>query len=424
MELLGAAACLEVCLVPLNSRLAHDEVWQVLEDAAPRMVFVSQQCAHLLNQLPIDIHQVLLDERGEDGGQYGQLLHPIGAPRAVRDEVPLLVIYTAATDGRSRGAVLSHRGLLSTAAQMANIWRLGPKDRTIGVLPLFHVAGLGLSLAVQVAGGATLLEAQFDADRVVALAEDHGGSVLSCFPPMLDTILDRCAHRGVCLRHLRVVSGLESADTIRRLRERAPHAVYWSAYGQTETSGPISLSPFNERPGSAGRPLPHCAVRIVDAAGETAGPGVIGDILVRGPAVFSGYWPLREGWSEALEGGWHRTGDMGSLDAEGYLWFSGRSETKALIKTGGENVYPAEVEVVLRQHPALADVAVLGIPDATWGEVVKALCVLRPGASATAEEIQEFVASRLARFKRPKVVQFVAEIPRTESGRLEKSALE
>lgn len=424
MELLGAAACLGASLVPLNSRLAHDEVWHALEDAAPRMVFASQQCAHSLDQLPIDIHLVLLDEQREGGGQYGELLQPISEPRAIGDGAPLLVMYTAATQGRSRGAVLTHRGLLSTAAQMHGMWRLDPKDRTIGVLPLFHVAGLGLALAVQFGGGATFLEAQFDPDRVVALAEDHGGSVLSCFPPMLDRILDRCEFRGTCLRHLRVVSGLESADTIRRLRERAPHVMFWSAYGQSETSGPISLSPFDERPGSAGRPLPFCAVRIVNSAGQTVGPGVLGDILVRGPAVFSGYWPLREGWPETVEGGWHGTGDLGWLDAQGYLWFGGRSEMKDLVKTGGENVYPSEVEGVLKQHPALADVAVLGIPDTTWGEVVKALCVLRPGATATADEIKEFVAFRLARFKCPKIVQFVDEIPRTESGRLDKSALE
>lgn len=409
MELLGAAAWLGACLVPLNTRLARDEVLQVLGDATPRMIFVSGQCAHLHGRLPVDAGQVVLPGPGERGSRYAKLLHPAGRAHAADDLAPLLVIYTAAVDGRPRGAVLSHRSVLSAAVQLQGVWRLGPQDRTIGVLPLSHVAGLGLVLAVQAAGGATLLEPGFDADRVVALAEDHGGSVLTCFPPMLGTVLDRCEVRGSHLRHLRVVSGLEAADTIGRLRACAPHAVYWSVYGQTETCGTVCLTPYDERPGAAGRPMPLSALRIVGEAGEALGPGVPGDILVRGPTVFSGYWPLQNERPETCDGGWHRTGDRGSLDDDGYLWFDGRSADKRLIKSGGENVYPAEVEQVLRTHPALADVAVVGVPDATWGEAVKAVCVLRPGASATAGEITEFVAARLARFKRPKVIEFVTD---------------
>jgi acyl-CoA synthetase (AMP-forming)/AMP-acid ligase II len=241
---------------------------------------------------------------------------------------------------------------------------------------------------------------------------------------MLGAVLDSCERQGGRLRHLRVVSGVESLETIQRLQSMLPHARFWSAYGQTETSGTISLSPFDQRPGSAGRPMPLCSVGIVNEVGETVGPGTVGEIMVRGPGVSRGYWPLGDTWSPADHDSWHRTGDLGSLDQDGYLWFRGRSEAKDLIKTGGENVYPAEVERVLKSHPALADAAVLGVPDRTWGEAVKAVCVLRPGASVTTDEIIDYVASRLARFKRPKVVEFIDQVPRTASGRLDKSALQ
>lgn len=170
--------------------------------------------------------------------------------------------------------------------------------------------------------------------------------------------------------------------------------------------------------------MPLCSVRIVNEVGKTVELGTVGEIMVRGPGVSRGYWPLGEAWSPADQESWHRTGDLGLLDQDGYLWFCGRAEAKDLIKTGGENVYPAEVERVLKSHPALGDAAVLGVPDRTWGEAVKAVCVLRPGASVTADEIIDYVGSRLARFKRPKIVEFIDQVPRTASGRLDKSALQ
>jgi len=425
LELLAAAAWLGACLVPINYRLSADEVRYVLDDVAPRLAFVSRQYAHLVERLPAGIVQLLLNDADDPADALEALCRttsPLGV-RAWDDQAPLVVMHTAAVDGQPKGAILSHRGLVSAAMQMQATWRLGPADRGIGVLPLFHIAGLGLALAVQSAGGAVLLEERFEPDRVAELAEHQGGSVLSCFPPMLGAVLDSCERRRGQLCHLRVVSGVESPETIGRLHSMVPHAMFWSAYGQTETSGTISLSPFAERPGSAGRPMPLCSVRIVDDVGENVERGAVGQIMVRGPGVFRGYWPPAQPRPVAEQDAWHRTDDLGWLDSDGYLWFRGRSKAKDLIKTGGENVSPAEVERVLKTHPALADAAVLGIPDRTWGEAVKAVCVLRPGASATAADIIEYVGERLARFKRPKVVEFVDRVPRLTSGRVDKSAL-
>lgn len=430
LELLGAVAWLGACLVPINFRSSADEVGHILSDCAPRMLFVSREYAALADSLTTDTLIVDLDETQEDGAfstlyrTHDNMIQHGTANAIPGDDAALVMIYTAATDGKARGAVLTHRGLISTAMQMQATWQLSVTDRGIGVLPLFHVAGLGIALAVQVAGGALLLEEQFDADRVVELANVHDGSVMSCFPPMLDAILDSSERSGRTLQALRVVSGIESEESIGRLHAAVPGAHFWSAYGQTETTGVISLSPYDERPGSAGRPLPLCLIRIVDDAGEDMAIGALGDIVVRGPAVFAGYWNQADGRCRSLTDEWHRTGDLGSLDEEGYLWFRGRSEHKSLIKTGGENVYPTEVEAVLKTHPAVADASVYGVADTRWGEAVMALCVLHSGAAVSVEELDDYVGSRLARFKRPRSIKFVDRIPRTASGQLDRSALD
>jgi len=187
-------------------------------------------------------------------------------------------------------------------------------------------------------------------------------------------------------------------------------------YGQTEVSALTNISPYNERPGSAGRPLPLASVRLVDDYDREVETGAVGEIVVRGPMVFKGYWNLPEETGYTFREGWHHTGDQGRFDEDGFLWYAGRKAEKELIKPGGENVYPAEVEKVILQHPAVEKTVVFGVPDPKWKEGIKAVCLLKEGQQLESQELIDFVGARIARFKKPQYVEFVGELPLLENG--------
>jgi acyl-CoA synthetase (AMP-forming)/AMP-acid ligase II len=425
-DLFGAAARLGAILVPVNARLSPEEIAHVVEDVAPAVVIAAPGMRAQLEQAAIgDARRVVLGEAA-DGWVAFEGLYTKGVREAAAEidsEAGLLIIHTAAVAGRARGALLSHAGLLAAAQQASACWELGPDDVCTGVLPLFHVAGIGLMLAAQYAGGATLVLSRFDPDALVAAIDEHRGSLLATFPPMLGETIAAADRNGASLASLRAVTGLDVPDTIARFEARCPGARFWVGYGQTETSGMATMSPFRERPGSAGRPTPLNTVAIVDDADQPVAPGQSGEIVVRGPMVFEGYWRRETDNAETFRGGWHHTGDLGRYDDEGYLWYQGRSPAKELIKPGGENVYPAEVERTLCEHPDIVEAVVFGVPDPRWGEAVEAACVCRPGANPDAQQVIEFVGGRIARYKKPARVHLLADPPRTEAGTLDRAAI-
>lgn len=425
VDLFGAAAHLGAIVVPINWRLSAEEVAYVIEDVAPRALIVDDQFKALLPQQGLD------DTPRYTLGTAQAPWQPLSAlyldhtvpPADLNDDDGLVIIHTAAVGGRPRGALLSHRGLIAASLQAQLAWRLTPADVNLGVLPLFHVAAIGFLLAAQQAGGATLLLARFDPPSLVNHIDEDGGSLIGTFAPMLGALLDAAAAQGSALDNLRVVSGIDVPETIARLRTGCSQATFWSAYGQTETSGSVCLAPFDERPGSAGRPTALNTIAVVDELDRPLPTGATGEIVVRGPMVFRGYWRCEADNAFTLRNGWHHTGDMGHIDAEGYLWYSGRSPAKELIKPGGENVYPAEVERALLEHPALAQAVVIGVPDVQWGEAVKAVCVLKEGHALSAEDLIEFVGGRIARYKKPRHVVFVQALPRAAGGLVDRQAV-
>jgi acyl-CoA synthetase (AMP-forming)/AMP-acid ligase II len=278
-------------------------------------------------------------------------------------------------------------------------------------------------LAAQHAGAASVIMPRFDADALVRSIDQERGSIVATFAPMLGSLIDAAAKSGSALASLRVVTGLEAPDTISRLQSAHTGARFHVIYGQTETSGMVTMSAFDERPGSAGRPSPLNTVAVLDDEDHVLPAGQTGEIAVRGPMVFEGYWGLPEDTAHTLRQGWHHTGDMGRFDDQGYLWYQGRSPAKELIKPGGENVYPAEVERTLCEHPAVAAAVVFGVPDAHWGEAVSAVCELKTGQTITAEALSAFVAERIARYKRPKHVQFVTQLPKAANGTIDRAAV-
>lgn len=426
LDLFGAAARLGAIVVPVNWRLSADEVAYVLADTTPRVVIVAPDLQAQLANADLSGVRTFSAGAGSAGWPAVQTLYPeAGAspPAAIDDDAGLLIVHTAAVGGKARGALLSHRGLLEGAARAAHDWGLTPQDAHVGVLPFFHIAGVAMWMALQAAGGSTLVMARFDPKAVVEAIEREGGSVLGSFPPMLAGVLDAAAAAGSALKSLRVVSGLESPETLARFASTCPQADFWVGYGQTETSGSVSKARLADRPGSAGLPVEGHVVAIVDDDNQPVPTGSTGEIVVRGPMVFRGYWQRDEDNAFTFRNGWHHTGDMGRLDQDGYLWYMGRSPAKELIKPGGENVYPAEVERALAEHPAVAAVVVFGVPDAQWGEAVKAVCEARPGASVTNDALIEFVGQRIARYKKPKHVVFVDQLPRTAQGAVDRAAV-
>ena len=425
VDLFGAAALLGAVMVPINWRLSAEDVAYVIEDTAPRVLIASPEFQALVPAAMVTSMRCYTLGPAQGVWQSAGGLYVDGeAPAAdLADDADFVIIHTAAVGGRPRGALLSHGGLIAASVQAQLAWGLAPDAVNIGVLPLFHVSGIGLMLATQHAGGATLVLPRFDAQAVLRHIEEEGGNLICTFPPMLGALLDAATGQGSALGKLRVVTGIDSPETIARLKAACPNTVFWSTYGQTETSGPVSLSPFDERPGSAGRPTALNTIEIVDDLDRPVEAGATGEIVVRGPMVFRGYWRNDADNAQTFRNGRHHTGDMGRFDADGYLWYAGRSPAKELIKPGGENVYPAEVERAILEHPALAEAAVIGVPDAQWGEAVKAVCVLKKGQTVAAAELIEFVGGRIARYKKPKHVVFVPALPKSSGGGTDRDAV-
>lgn len=413
LVLLGAVAWLGAMLVPLNLRLSSAEMAQQARDASPSLVIVDAGCASLWTAAwPDGMAGVPLETLTEavNGSLACVGQSPDHVPRQDAPDLGVVMLYTAAVEGHARGAVLSQAQMRASAIQTGGVWSLGVHDRWLGVLPLFHAAGIGLALALLEAGGACVILTRFDPVAAVAAVERHSITVCTTFAPMLGALLDATRHNPcgeASLASLRVCMGLEPPDVIGRLAALCPTAKFWSAYGQAEVSSMVCLGVQSERPGAAGRPMAPTEVRVQDAAGCALATGIEGEIAVRGPTVFMGYWEPETQRPFKPNDPWHRTGDLGRIDEDGWLWFTGRTAHKQLIKTGGENVYPAEVEQVLLEHPAVAEAFVFGKPDDKWGEAVHAVCSLKAGSSVAAAELLNFLDTRIARYKKPQSLVFL-----------------
>ena len=418
--LLGAAARLGVILVPLNWRLATEELAFILQDAAP---------AHLLYDAP---HAAVAAQLAENTSAPLQAIDmqtlqvsppqtPAGSPGHAPDgDAPYCIIYTAAMGGTPRGAVLSHANFIYSNLQTIATLKLDDRDAYLNMLPLFHITGLNLALSVLHAGGKNAVIERFDARQALQWTEEAQISVLGSFPPILTHLMEELDQRPWDLSSLKHVLGLDQPDTIAAFEQRAA-CTFWTLYGQTETSGFVTLAPVGENPGSAGRQGLLTRYRIVDDEDNDVPVGSPGEIVVQGPLVFQGFWRQEEYNRQLFRNGWHHTGDLGHLDQNGYLWFGGRKPEKELIKPGGENVYPAEVEAVILKHEAVSAVSVIGVPDPKFGEGIKAVCVLKAGMSLTAEDLADFVAARIARYKKPRYVEFVSDLPKTTDGAIDRA---
>jgi acyl-CoA synthetase (AMP-forming)/AMP-acid ligase II len=429
LDLYGACARQGIVAYPINWRLTALEVERVLERARPRLMVIDASTLSVAASWPQTktaiAHWYQFGDTAAAGFTPLSTLYrdPTGLPPAeVSPGDPFAVISTAAVDVVPRGAALTHANFLTATLTAMACIGYSAQDRYLLALPLFHITALGSALAHMHAGSASVVMPRFDAEDAVRLIDRHEITHVSDFPPVLANLLDAAEKLGSRLASLKHVSGLDNPQIIARLHGQT-RAQFWTGFGQSETSGFVTIQRVSERPGASGRPVPTAHVRLVDDYDRDVPVGTPGEIVVRGPLVFDGYFGQPEATAHTLRNGWHHTGDIGRFDAEGYLHYVKRKPEKELIKPGGENVYPAEVETVIMQMDGVSGVCVYGIPDARWGEAIKAVVEAAPADRYTGQQVSDFVGARIARFKRPHVVVLTDALPRTAEGTVDRDAV-
>jgi len=424
--LFGACARTGAIVFPINWRLSGAEVQAVLDLAEPKMLIVDVANLPTLGTVEVDsipLLTIIGIEPQEGWLSFDDLSQEAVSefPVANADDA-FVLLTTAAVEGVPRAATLTHANILTASDQLIDGLGLTPDDRHLAALPLFHVTGLGLSMATLQAGGANVIQERFDPTDAVGLMDQHQVSLLASFPPVLATLLEAREATGATWESLRYVLGLDAPAMIQRLLAESS-ASFWTGYGQSETSGVVTLIDVREKPGAVGKPLPAAELRCFDEQGNEVPVGSLGEIVVQGSLVFQGYWRDEDANLYATRHGWHHTGDLGRFDEEGYLYYLGRKPEKDLIKSGGENVYPAEVEFAIASLPQISAVCVIGVPDETWGETVKAVIELKLGETLTDKEVVEAVTARIAAYKKPRQIQFVVALPRTSEGQIDRAAV-
>ncbi len=447
LETVFAVARLGAIVLPINTRLSPPEVCFLLDDSRAKGL-VHEPHFRELADAACARAATAPSVRLEVGPDYEQALssaEPRDEVAPVLPEDPMILMYTSGTTGRPKGALLPHRKALYNSKNAEIYFEITPNDRVLVVSPLFHSLGLQiLSLPVLYCGGSLLLQAHFEPDTLLAAVEreriTYLGGVPTVYQRLLDTLEsaepDRYALTS--LRFLFVAGAAASAELVRAYKRRGLLLV--QGYGQTESSTLTCLSSADaeRKAGSVGRPVHHAELRIVSldtidgdvsrwrdvTAGATGGAEETeetGEIVVRGPIVMLGYWERPQANAETLRDGWLRTGDLATRDEEGFITLVGRS--REMFISGGENVYPAEVEARYLEHPAVREIAVVGVAHPRWGEAGRAHVVIEPGASASAAELKSWGRERLARFKIPSAFVFQGELPRTASGKVQKHRL-
>jgi fatty-acyl-CoA synthase len=437
LDIWFACGKLGAILQNLNWRLTPYELGALIDDAAPVVLvydatFADQVVGLRQHSSPIE-HYVAFDAAAR--------AHPDDELFAERDDLPdtalppaeltwddpWVICYTGGTTGQPKGALLTHRSITWNAINTNASWGLTPDDVAILNTPMFHTGGLNVFTAPLVHNGGTSIVCQtFDCDQVYDLFRDAGVTLFFGVPTMFLALQQHPRWSEADFSRLKlIISGGAPCPPPVFERFWARGVDFKTGYGLTE-AGPNTfwLPPedVQRKPGAVGLPLMHIDVKLVTHDGRECGPDEPGELLIRGPHVCAGYWNRPEETARLIVDGWLHTGDLARYDAEGYYSIVGR--LKDVIISGGENIYPAEVENILAAHPAVAEVALIGMADAVWGEVGCAVVVAHPGATLTAAELIEFGREHLARYKIPKRVVFASSLPRTAAGKIDKLELQ
>ena len=438
MEIYFAVAKLGAIAVPVNFRLHPSEVAYVLEDSGASFLFHSTAFTELADAATDQNTRIrgtvtvptVRERAGAGGGDYEAFLSG-GSPDRVENHVShdgvCVLMYTSGTTGRPKGAMLTHGNFFHNAVNaMGFDSGIGRTDITVSAAPLFHIGALGVhTLPFLFVGGTVLIMEAFAPDLWLDAVEQHGVTKAFLVPAMWAAVAqsESISTRDLSTLRSAISGGAPCPITVIHAL-RGYGMEFTEGFGMTETSpNAACLQPehVGDHAGSIGRPVQFMDFRILDEEGHEVPGGEVGELCVRGPNVFVGYWGKPAETAQALRGGWFHTGDLARVDDEGFYTLVDRK--KDMVITGGENVYPIEVEQVMYQHPEVREVAVIGVPDDKWGERVMAVVVRTEGSTVDAEDLRLWTRSRIAHFKAPSEVRFSDELPRTATGKLLKREL-
>ncbi|MBI1182398.1 MAG: long-chain-fatty-acid--CoA ligase [Alphaproteobacteria bacterium] len=438
-QLLFGAAKANAVMVGINWRLAPPEVEYIVNDAGIEVLFVEEEFFGVIGQVrehlaPVRLF-VAMSGHGHGWEAYADWRDGQSDqdPRLPADPEDVCVqLYTSGTTGRPKGVQLSHRGFFvqRAADEMAGEWNSwNERDVIMIPMPVFHVGGTGWGFQGFYNGATQVILGQAEPGQIIDTIQEYRVTKVFVVPAVLQFMLQHEKAKTADFSHVRVVlygaSPIPEEVLVKALDTfKCP---FVQLYGMTETSGSVTyLPPEVHVPGSTklrscGVPFHGVEIIIADGEGNPQPPGQVGEILIRSPAIMKGYWNLPEATAEAVKDGWYHSGDAGYMDEDGYIYVYDR--VKDMIVSGGENIYPAEVESALFKHPAVADAAVIGVPSERWGEEVKAVVVREPDTHLTEQELIAFVRTQIAGYKTPKSVDFVETLPRNPSGKLLKKDL-
>ena len=430
LQLYVATVLAGAAFLPLNTAYTPSEVSYFLEDASPSVFVCSPASFAELEPIAKQLGVLAVETMDAEGlgtlTDVAKIMDITDFEAVERGEEDLAAfLYTSGTTGRSKGAMLTHKNLWSNGHTLKEYWSFTADDVLIHALPIFHTHGLFVAINTTLAAGSSLIfMPTFNAEQIMDAMPE--ATVLMGVPTFYVRLLEQDGLNRDHVKNMRLfVSGSAPllAETHIRWQERTGTAIL-ERYGMTETNMNTS-NPYDgeRRPGTVGFPLPSVEVKITDpASGEVLPTGEVGSIEVRGPNVFKGYWKMPEKTKEELrDNGFFITGDLGMIDEQGYVSIIGRS--KDLIITGGYNVYPKEIELVIDDLEGVVESAVIGLPHADFGEAVTAVIVTKPGANLTEDGIKQALSADIAKFKQPKKVFFVDELPRNTMGKVQKNVL-
>ncbi|WP_417449076.1 long-chain-fatty-acid--CoA ligase [Kordiimonas sp.] len=433
-ELLYACTRLGLCFVSLNWRLTDHEISDQLDDSGPGIIFAD---GDFLTGIGASRHKSRPLVQLDGGEAYASWRNSAGQSASygvVDPEAPALMMYTSGTTGRAKGVVVSQTAILASrqggpTSEAWNDW--SSDDVELVPTPLFHIAGCGWALIGLYHGAKIVVLRDFVPAEVIKTIEEKRVTRSIFVPAMLAFLLKEPGLASADLSSLDYLSYGASpmpASLLKAALQAFPKTGFVQLYGMTETCGYATYLPpedhapaFEYRRASVGKPFGGVDLSVRDVGGNPLPAGEVGEVWIKTPTVMNGYWDNDEASKAVLEGGWYKTGDGGYLDRDGYLYLKDR--IKDMIITGGENVFPSEVEAVIAAHPAVAEVAVFGVPHEVWGEQVQAAVVLKPGLNLEPDVLIEFSEKNLAGYKLPRAVHFMQALPRNASGKVLKRAL-
>jgi len=440
LEFVFAAAKIGAVATNLNWRFSGKELGFLLNHSDAKVLFISKKYENLLDslkkELSFDIRSIAIGGEIEGTIDYEKLIkeHSTEEPNIkIDNDSVVLQMYTSGTTGTPKGAMLTHKNVITHAMNTIIELQLSRDLIYLNILPLFHVA-IYLPIDCIFVGGTNVLLSDFEPETVLSCIEKEKVTSIGCVPSIIKFLIEHPKFAQFDLKSLRQVVYAAAPMPVPLLKQAINklHCDFVQVFGMTETS-PVThiLIPEEHvaegpeykvrRLGSVGRPIINVRSKVVDDQGNECPVGVVGEIIDAGDTIMKGYYKMPEATAETIKNGWMYTGDMGYLDEYGYLYLADRK--KDMIISGGENIYPTEVEMCILQLNGVADVAVIGVPDKNWGESVKAIVVRKPDAKISAEDVIEHCKANIAGYKKPKSVDFVDMLPRNAMGKIQKNIL-